>query len=92
MVSNITTCLFKHYLQYNLILIVGFLLWHTTGYFHIITMINMNAALFYINSRAIKGASNSLSKSFKEVSKPRLYGSVKIIFALNIITGIEMIL
>ncbi|XP_037929999.1 gustatory and odorant receptor 22-like [Teleopsis dalmanni] len=46
-------------------LLDGFLLWHTIAYFHIITMINMNAALFYINSRAIKRASHSLSACFK---------------------------
>lgn len=30
----------------NFELISGFLLWHTTAYFHIITMINMNCALW----------------------------------------------
>lgn len=46
---------------------VGFLLWHTSAYLHIITMINMNCALWYINCRAIKDASRSLSRDFKEV-------------------------
>ncbi|XP_031624857.1 gustatory and odorant receptor 22-like [Contarinia nasturtii] len=47
-------------------LLEGFLLWHTSAYFHIITMINMNCALWYINCRGIKEASKSLSNSFKE--------------------------
>lgn len=49
-------------------LLEGFLLWHTSAYLHIITMINMNCALWYINCRAIKDASNSLSRDFKEVN------------------------
>ncbi|KAJ6638597.1 Gustatory and odorant receptor 22, partial [Pseudolycoriella hygida] len=47
-------------------LLEGFALWHTSAYYHIVTMINMNCALWYINCRAIKEASRSLSKSFKE--------------------------
>ncbi|XP_055906635.1 gustatory and odorant receptor 22-like isoform X2 [Eupeodes corollae] len=47
-------------------LLDGFLLWHTIAYFHIITMINMNAALLYINARAVKEASHSLSACFKK--------------------------
>ncbi|KNC33223.1 hypothetical protein FF38_06284 [Lucilia cuprina] len=44
----------------------GFLLWHTVAYFHIITMINMNAALLYINAKATISASNSLSARFEK--------------------------
>lgn len=47
--------------------ILGFALWHTSAYYHIVTMINMNCALWYINCRAIKDASRSLAKSFREV-------------------------
>lgn len=47
--------------------ITGFLLWHTSAYLHIITMINMNCALWYINCRGIKVASKSLSHDFKAV-------------------------
>ncbi|XP_065356369.1 gustatory and odorant receptor 21a-like [Calliphora vicina] len=47
----------------------GFLLWHTIAYFHIITMINMNAALLYINSKATISASNSLSTCFEKEMK-----------------------
>ncbi|KAL9891472.1 gustatory and odorant receptor 22-like [Glossina fuscipes] len=47
-------------------LLDDFLLWHTTAYFHIITMINMNAALFYINSKGTKIASKSLSDCFRK--------------------------
>lgn len=49
-------------------LLDGFPLWHTVAYYHIVTMINMNCALWYINCRAIKEASKSLSLNFKEVS------------------------
>ncbi|XP_059621633.1 gustatory and odorant receptor 22-like [Phlebotomus argentipes] len=42
----------------------GFFLWHTSAYYHIVTMINMNCALWYINSRAIREASSSLSRCF----------------------------
>lgn len=49
-------------------LMEGFFLWHTSAYYHIVTMINMNSALWYINCRAFREASNSLSKCFaKEV-------------------------
>lgn len=48
-------------------LLEGFTLYHTTGYLHIITMINMNCALWYINCRAIGNASNALSDNFEEV-------------------------
>lgn len=42
----------------------GFYLWHTSAYYHIVTMINMNCALWYINCRAIGVASRSLSDCF----------------------------
>ncbi|XP_039753355.1 gustatory and odorant receptor 22-like [Pararge aegeria] len=45
-------------------LLDGFILRHTTAYYHIITMINMNCALWYINCKGIKIASQSLSKCF----------------------------
>lgn len=48
-------------------LLDGFFLRHTTAYYHIITMINMNCALWYINCKAIKIASQSLSASFRRV-------------------------
>ncbi|XP_045517200.1 gustatory and odorant receptor 22-like isoform X3 [Pieris brassicae] len=48
-------------------LLEGFLLRHTAAYFHIITMINMNCALWYINCRGIKTASQSLSECFRRV-------------------------
>ncbi|XP_037944716.1 gustatory and odorant receptor 22-like [Teleopsis dalmanni] len=51
-------------------LLEGYPLWHTLAYYHIITMINMNCALWYINSRAIKAASYSLATCFrKDMSK-----------------------
>uniref|UniRef100_A0A240SX10 Gustatory receptor n=1 Tax=Glossina morsitans morsitans TaxID=37546 RepID=A0A240SX10_GLOMM len=51
-------------------LLEGYPLWHTLAYYHIITMINMNCALWYINSRAIKTASYSMALCFrKEVMK-----------------------
>ncbi|GAB0092499.1 Gustatory receptor [Sergentomyia squamirostris] len=46
-------------------LMEGFALWHTSAYYHIVTMINMNCALWYINSRAIKEASTALSRCFR---------------------------
>lgn len=46
-------------------LMEGFALWHTSAYYHIVTMINMNCALWYINSRAIREASRSLSRCFR---------------------------
>lgn len=48
-------------------LLEGFTLWHTTAYLHIITMINMNCALWYINCRAIGNASVALADSFQKV-------------------------
>nr|QMS80370.1 gustatory receptor [Histia rhodope] len=50
-------------------LLDGFLLRHTAAYYHIITMINMNCALWYINCKAIKIASQSLSLCFRKVRK-----------------------
>lgn len=50
-------------------LLEGFSLWHTSAYYHIVIMINMNCALWYINCRAIRVASKSLSDCFHEVSK-----------------------
>ncbi|CAH1370079.1 hypothetical protein MTP99_011600 [Tenebrio molitor] len=46
-------------------LLDGFTLYHTTAYLHIITMINMNCALWYINCRAIGNASTALAESFQ---------------------------
>ncbi|KPI94482.1 Gustatory and odorant receptor 22 [Papilio xuthus] len=46
-------------------LLDGFLLRHTIAYLHIITMINMNCALWYINCKGIKIASQSLSECFR---------------------------
>ena len=43
----------------------GFTILQTIAYYHIVTMINMNCALWYINSRAIREASTSLSKCFR---------------------------
>lgn len=45
-------------------LMEGFYLWHTSAYYHIVTMINMNCSLWYINCRAIGVASRSLSDCF----------------------------
>nr|AVH87320.1 gustatory receptor 5 [Holotrichia parallela] len=47
-------------------LLEGFTLYHTTAYVHIITMINMNCALWYINCRAMGNASESVADSFEE--------------------------
>ncbi|EAA08342.2 AGAP003098-PA [Anopheles gambiae str. PEST] len=47
-------------------LLEGFALWHTSAYYHIITMLNMNSALWYINSRGIRVASSSLSRCFRQ--------------------------
>ncbi|XP_058813315.1 gustatory and odorant receptor 22-like [Topomyia yanbarensis] len=47
-------------------LLEGFTLWHTTAYYHIIIMLNMNSALWYINSRGIRVASSSLSDRFRK--------------------------
>lgn len=49
-------------------LLEGFLLWHTSAYYHIVVMLNMNCALWYINCRAIRVASKSLSDCFQKVS------------------------
>lgn len=59
------TCAMLFMLSLTLLL-DGFLLWHTCAYYHIVTMINMNCALWYINCKAIRIASNSLSQSFRE--------------------------
>ncbi|KXJ77253.1 gustatory and odorant receptor 22-like [Aedes albopictus] len=48
------------------ILLEGFALWHTSAYYHIITMLNMNSALWYINCRGIRVASSSLSDRFRK--------------------------
>lgn len=48
-------------------LLEGYTLYHTTAYLHIITMINMNCALWYINCRAIGNASSAVANSFVEV-------------------------
>lgn len=47
-------------------LLEGFSLWHTTAYYHIVIMLNMNAALWYINCRGTRVASKSLSDCFRE--------------------------
>ncbi|XP_069969040.1 gustatory and odorant receptor 22-like [Bactrocera oleae] len=44
----------------------GYPLWHTLAYYHIIITINMNCALWYINSRAIKTASIALAHCFQK--------------------------
>ncbi|CAK1580144.1 unnamed protein product [Parnassius mnemosyne] len=46
-------------------LLDGFVLKHIIAYIHIITMINMNCALWYINCKGIKIASQSLSECFR---------------------------
>ncbi|XP_063536245.1 gustatory and odorant receptor 22-like [Cydia strobilella] len=46
-------------------LLDGFLLRHTTAYYHIIIMINMNCALWYLNCKGIRIASQSLSECFR---------------------------
>ncbi|KAJ2949104.1 hypothetical protein O0L34_g6044 [Tuta absoluta] len=46
-------------------LLDGFYLKHTAAYFHIITMINMNCALWYINCKGVKFASQALSDCFR---------------------------
>lgn len=50
-------------------LMEGFSLWHTSAYYHIVTMINMNSSLWYINCRAIRVASKSLSICFAKDMK-----------------------
>ncbi|XP_053684616.1 gustatory and odorant receptor 22-like [Sabethes cyaneus] len=47
-------------------LLDGFSLWHTSAYYHIITMLNMNSSLWYINCRGIRVASSSLSNRFRK--------------------------
>nr|CAH7750504.1 unnamed protein product [Callosobruchus chinensis] len=47
-------------------LLDGFTLYHTSAYYHIITMINMNCALWYINCRAIGNASTALADVFQK--------------------------
>ncbi|XP_062558676.1 gustatory and odorant receptor 22-like [Armigeres subalbatus] len=47
-------------------LLEGFTLWHTSAYYHIMTMLNMNSALWYINCRGIRVASSSLSDRFRK--------------------------
>lgn len=47
----------------------GFSLWHTSAYYHIVTMINMNSSLWYINCRAIRVASKSLARCFAKAVK-----------------------
>ncbi|KAL7029965.1 hypothetical protein ACKWTF_006447 [Chironomus riparius] len=51
------------------ILLEGFPIWQTSAYYHVMTMLNMNSALWYINSRGIKIASESLSRCFRKVSQ-----------------------
>lgn len=46
-------------------LLDGFPLWHTVAYYHIMTMINMNCALWYINTRGIEVASKSMGERFR---------------------------
>lgn len=46
-------------------LLDGFQLWHTAAYYHIMTMLNMNCALWYINTRGIKVASKCLAERFR---------------------------
>ncbi|XP_055617288.1 gustatory and odorant receptor 22-like [Toxorhynchites rutilus septentrionalis] len=48
------------------LLLEGFTLWHTSAYYHIITMLNMNSSLWYINCRGIRVASSSLSDRFSK--------------------------
>ncbi|KAK9875994.1 hypothetical protein WA026_011095 [Henosepilachna vigintioctopunctata] len=52
-------------------LLEGFTLYHTSAYIHIITMINMNCALWYINCRAIGNASDAFADSFEKDIKER---------------------
>lgn len=48
------------------ILLDGFTLWHTSAYYHIVIMLNMNAALWYCNCLGTRVASKSLSERFRE--------------------------
>ncbi|NP_001161916.1 gustatory receptor 2 [Tribolium castaneum] len=63
-------------------LLEGFTLYHTTAYLHIITMINMNCALWYINCRAVGNASTALAESFQNVLVPTASNSksTKVLF------------
>lgn len=47
------------------LLLDGFPLWHTIAYYHIVTMINMNCALWFINTKGIEVASKSLGERFR---------------------------
>uniref|UniRef100_A0A336MIC6 Gustatory receptor n=1 Tax=Culicoides sonorensis TaxID=179676 RepID=A0A336MIC6_CULSO len=47
-------------------LLDGFSYWHTSAYYHIVIMLNMNAALWYCNCLGTRVASTSLSASFRE--------------------------
>lgn len=60
-------------------LLDGFTLYHTSAYYHIIIMINMNCALWYINCRAIGNASVALAKSFHVVSVIIIYNTDSIV-------------
>lgn len=57
-------------------LMEGFYLWHTSAYYHIVTMINMNSALWYINCRAFRVASKSLSDCFAKDVRVQCSASV----------------
>ncbi|XP_031341556.1 gustatory and odorant receptor 22-like isoform X2 [Photinus pyralis] len=48
-------------------LMEGFTLYHTIAYYHIITTLNMNAALWFINCRAIGDASRGVASSFEKI-------------------------
>ncbi|XP_072397576.1 gustatory and odorant receptor 22-like [Diabrotica undecimpunctata] len=47
-------------------LLDGYTLYHTSAYYHIITMLNMNSALWYINLRGIGNASQALADNFQK--------------------------
>lgn len=49
------------------LLLDGFYFWHTSAYYHIVIMINMNSGLWYINCRGVRVAATSLSRCFKRV-------------------------
>ncbi|CAH1113538.1 unnamed protein product [Psylliodes chrysocephalus] len=46
-------------------LLEGYTLYHTTAYYHIVIMLNMNSGLWYINCRAIINASQALARHFQ---------------------------
>ncbi|KAF5285309.1 hypothetical protein FQA39_LY04408 [Lamprigera yunnana] len=48
------------------LLMEGFTFYHTSAYYHIVTTINMNCALWYINCRAIGNASQCVADSFQK--------------------------